>query len=135
MDYIGKLYLMLTNNSFNLSDLTININFFYRLSNLVYTIWIFSVKWQHAVSPVSYTHLDVYKRQASYRCLCIVDRGGKLFKKIRSWSRDCNAGEFSDRQYGFRKERSTADAIKTVVVQMWWNKEIIIYILSIFWQL
>ena len=46
--------------------------------------------------PVSYTHLDVYKRQVSKQMICF---------KLRSGTMDCLAMQILDRQLSFRIKR------------------------------
>lgn len=55
---------------------------------------------------------------SSYRPLCMLDTAGKLLEKLlkaRLQSVIQVAGDLSSRQYGFRKGRSTVDAVQEVV--------------------
>lgn len=53
---------------------------------------------------------------SSYRPICLLDTMGKLFEGlILRRLRRCLESKYSDRQYGFRKGRSTVDAIIAVV--------------------
>lgn len=55
---------------------------------------------------------------SSYRPLCMLDTAGKVLEKLlqpRLLSAVRAAGDLSDRQYGFRRGRSTIDAIQEVV--------------------
>ena len=55
---------------------------------------------------------------ASYRPLCMLDTAGKVLEKLikpRLLQAIKDSGDLSDRQYGFRKGRSTVDAINTLV--------------------
>ena len=70
------------------------------------------------LTPVSYTHLDVYKRQEQYHPHFIVDTTGKLFEEILKLgllTAIDNADDFSDRQYPFRNGRLTKVAINTAL--------------------
>ncbi|KAH8395959.1 hypothetical protein KR222_011828, partial [Zaprionus bogoriensis] len=54
---------------------------------------------------------------SSYRPLCMIDAMGKILEKIiarRLCSFIDDVGGLSDNQYGFRKNRSTVDAIRRV---------------------
>jgi hypothetical protein len=55
---------------------------------------------------------------ASFRPICLIDTAGKLLEKILAtrlnWAIG-EAGDLSPMQFGFRKQRSTLDAIATVV--------------------
>lgn len=55
---------------------------------------------------------------SAYRPLCLLDTAGKLFEKLlkpRLIAAVQTSGDLSDRQYGFRRGRSTIGAIKEVV--------------------
>ena len=55
---------------------------------------------------------------SAYRPLCMLDAAGKLLEKLikpRLQSAVQEAGDLSNRQFGFRKGRSTVDAIQMVV--------------------
>lgn len=56
---------------------------------------------------------------SSYRPICLLDSVGKLFERLLKARLEdhleANGGRLNDRQYGFRKGRSTVDAIKTVM--------------------
>ena len=53
---------------------------------------------------------------SAYRPLCMLDSAGKILKRIMYTRIEAIAEKhLSDRQYGFRKGRSTVDAISLVV--------------------
>ena len=53
---------------------------------------------------------------SAYRPLCMLDSAGKILKRIMYTRIEAIAEKhLSDRQYGFRKERSTVDVINLVV--------------------
>lgn len=55
---------------------------------------------------------------SSYRPLCMLDTMGKLYERLlrsQLLSAIQHAGDLSDRQYGFRKGRSTVNAVRDVI--------------------
>lgn len=56
--------------------------------------------------------------RSSYRPICLLNTIGKFFERLiktRIEKRLEEVGDLDDRQYGFRKERSTVDAIRRVI--------------------
>ncbi|CAB0029023.1 unnamed protein product [Trichogramma brassicae] len=61
---------------------------------------------------------DIFLRPSSYRPLCMLDTAGKILERIicdRLEAFTERPGGLSERQYGFRKGRSTIDAIEDVI--------------------
>lgn len=59
-----------------------------------------------------------YEEPSAYRPICLLDPAGKLFERViynRLLSHAESKGALSNTQFGFRKNRSTVDAVKTVV--------------------
>lgn len=89
-----------------------------RMYNACLRAGTFSCRWKVARLVL----IDKGKGEAmspsSYRPLCMLDAAGKTLEKLlqpRIHAAIREAGDLSDSQYGFRKGKSTADAIKQVI--------------------
>lgn len=79
---------------------------------------IFPKRWKIQQLVLIYKGKGEHADPSAYRPLCMLDTAGKLLEKLikpRLQKAIKAAGDFSDHQYGFRKGRSTIDAIQEVV--------------------
>ena len=78
----------------------------------------FPKRWKRQRLVLIYKGKGDQNLPSSYRPLCMLDTAGKLLEKLlkpRLQAAIKAAGDLSDRQYGFRKGRSTVEAISDVV--------------------
>lgn len=78
----------------------------------------FYSKWKEARLVLISKGKGSADQPSSYRPLCMLDSSGKLLETMlrpRIQQTVKNAGDLAERQYGFRKGRSTIDVVKEVV--------------------
>lgn len=83
---------------------------------------VFAARWKVARLVLTSKGKGDLNSPSSYRPLCMLDTAGKLLEKLlkpRVLLAVQEAGGLSDNQYGFRRGRSTVDAVRQVVETAW----------------
>lgn len=95
----------------------VNSDILLRMYNACLSDGVFPVQWKRARLVLISKGKGDPDLPSSYRPLCMLDTAGKLFEKLIRSRLDSAveaAGGLSPRQYGFRRGRSTIDAIEEV---------------------